>query len=173
MLLEKEIYNLSINLNLVFFKNCVILITSTKSIILKLPKIFFGSFNVNYYSFLFINYYHFRSFIQLFKTFSNRFYFFYFFRLKLRGLGFRMKKICKYLYRFYFVFVNYFYMHLPKGVIIKFKRRRILFLSNNFCVLQTLIAHLLLVKKITAYRRKGLLYPKEMINMKPGKKKLL
>jgi hypothetical protein len=173
MIFKKESFFLFKNLHLFFLYNLSILILKTvkKSIVLKLPKIYFFC-NSNLNSFIFINYYHFKSFIQFFKTNYDRFIFIYFFRLKLKGLGFRVKKICKYLYRFYFIFVNYFYLHLPKEVLIKFRKRRILFISCDFFILQTIITHLLLLKKITAYRRRGLLYPKEIIIMKPGKKRI-
>jgi hypothetical protein len=83
-----------------------------------------------------------------------------------------MKRLSKNLYRFYFIKVNYIYVHVPDCVLVKLKKRRIFLLSYNFCVLQILMTYLLLLKSVTVYNRKGLLYPREMIFMKPGKKRI-
>jgi hypothetical protein len=141
--------------------------------ILKMPKIYFYKLIYkNHFSFIFINNYHYQSFIKLFNVFYNRLYAYYYFRLKLKGRGYRMKRLCQNLYRFYFIKVNYIYLHVPCTVLVKLKKRRIFLISYNFGVLQTLMTDLLLIKAVTAYNRKGLLYPREMIFMKPGKKRI-
>lgn len=172
-------YNNSINLfkslNFYFLKKkgIFIIIGLNGYFILKMPKIFLLKFiSKNQFSLIFINNYHFLSFIKHFSVFYNRLFTYYFFRLKLRGRGYRMKRLSKNLYRFYFIKVNYIYMHVPKCVLVKLKKRRIFFVSYNFCILRVLITTLLLIKAITAYTRKGLLYPREMIFMKRGKKRI-
>src|SRR5579884_3615094 len=163
------------NFNFSFLKNkgLFIIFGLNGYFVLKMPKIFFYKFIFEkHFSLIFINNYHFLSFIKLFNVFYNRLFTYYFFKLKLRGRGYRMKKLSKKLYRFYFIRVNYIYLHVPNSVLVKLKKRRIFFISYNFCVLRVLITNLLLIKAITAYNRKGLLYPREMIYMKPGKKRI-
>jgi hypothetical protein len=163
------------NFNLLFLtqRALFIIIGLNGYFILKMPKIFFyKSIFANYFSFIFINNYHYQSFTKLFNVYYNRLYAYYYFRLKLKGRGYRMKRLCKNLYRFYFIKVNYIYLHVPKCVLVKLKKRRIFFISYNFCVLRILMTYLLLIKAVTVYTRKGLLYPREMIFMKPGKKRI-
>ena len=163
------------NLKIFFFKKkfLFIIIGINGFFILKMPKIFFYKLiDINWFSLIFINYYHYQSFLKLFNVFYNRLYSYYTFRLRLKGKGYRMKKICKNLYRFYFIKVNYIYLHVPSAVLVKLKKNRIFFLSYNFSILQILMTYILLIKVITVYNRKGLLYPREMIYLKPGKKRI-
>jgi hypothetical protein len=172
---NNNVVSLLKNFNFFFLKQraLFIIIGLNGYFILKMPKIFFYKFiSNNFFSLIFINNYHYLSFIKIFNVFYNRLYAYYTFRLRLKGKGYRMKKICKNLYRFYFIKVNYIYLHVPSAVLVKLKKNRIFFISYNFSVLQSLMTKMLLIKAITVYNRKGLLYPREMIYMKPGKKRI-
>jgi hypothetical protein len=163
------------NLKLIFLKQraLFILIGLNGYFILKTPRIFcYKLISENAFSLIFINNYYYKSFIKLFNVFYNRLFNFYTFRLRLKGKGYRMKRICKNLYRFYFIKVNYIYLHVPNTVLVKLKKKRIFLISYNFSVLQKLMTYMLLIKVITVYNRKGLLWPREMIFMKPGKKRI-
>jgi len=163
------------NFNFLFLKKrgLFVIIGVNGTLILKMPKIFFYKLiSKNLFSLIFLNNYHYLSFLKIFNVFYNRLYSYYTFRLRLKGKGYRMKKISKYLFRFYFIKVNYIYLHVPNSVLVKLKKNRIFFLSYNFCILQILMTYMLLMKTITVYNRKGLLYPREMVLMKPGKKKI-
>src|ERR1700730_3491800 len=130
MIVNKNSYNLLKNLNFLVFKNLnsLVLIGPNGCLILKLPKIYFLCFiNKNKFSFIFINNYFFQSFIKLLRTFNYRLFYFYFFKLKLKGRGYRIKRFCSKLYRFYFITVNYIYLHVPSSVLIKLRKRRIFF----------------------------------------------
>jgi hypothetical protein len=174
MIIKKNTYILLENFIFFYFRglSVLLLIGNNGYFILKLPKFFLEKLEKNLISFIFLNKYHFISFLSIFKTFYNRLFFYYFFRLKLRGLGFRVKRMCKNLYRFYFINVNYIYLHVPLSIMVKQKKRKLFFLSKDFNVLQVMICHLLLIKAVTAYKRTGLIYPKMIIMMKPGKKRL-
>jgi len=171
----KKSISLFKNLNFFFLKQraLFIIIGLNGFFILKMPKIFlYKIISKNWFSLIFINNYHYQSFLKFFNVFYNRLYSYYTFRLRLKGKGYRMKRICTSLYRFYFIKVNYIYLHVPNAVLVKLKKNRIFFLSYNFCILQILMTYMLLIKAITVYNRKGLLYPREMIYMKPGKKRI-
>lgn len=171
----KKSISLFKNFNFFFLKQraLFIIIGLNGIFILKMPKIYFCKIiSKNEFSFIFINNYHYQSFLKFFNVFYNRLYSYYTFRLRLKGKGYRMKKISKSLYRFYFIKVNYIYLHIPNVVLVKLKKNRIFFLSSNFCILQILMTYMLLIKAITAYNRKGLLYPREMVYIKPGKKRI-
>jgi len=85
-------------------------------------------------------------------------------------LGYRIRKISKFLYRFFFACTNFFYFHVPFEVLFTFKKRRILFVGKNLALLKNVFVHFLFLKKLVPYRIRGLLYPKQIITMKPGKK---
>lgn len=94
----------------------------------------------------------------------------FFVKLKVRGLGYRFKRISSNLYRFYFTRTNYIYLHRPKDVIIKSRKRRIILLSYNVQQLHMIFNHLLLLHKVGPYNRRGFTYPRRIIKLKPGKK---
>jgi hypothetical protein len=107
----------------------------------------------NNISFLFINKQIYNNFLNNFYNFFNKFFRFFFFRLKLRGLGYRIKKITKKLYRFFFAFNHYFYFHISKDIFFKHRRRNLIVFSNNLIKLNDIFSHLLLLKKIDFYER--------------------
>jgi len=45
-------------------------------------------------------------------------------------------------------------------------------LSNDLSFLKKILAHLLLLKKLSVYRIRGLIYPRQIIVLKIGKKNL-
>jgi hypothetical protein len=139
--------------------------------VLHLSSYFFFKILQSGLSFIFFSKYFFKSFIRNFLLFCRYLISTYYFKLKLKGLGFRVKRISNRLYRFFFTFVNFFYFHVPYGVILKTKGRRLFFFSLDVGLLRIVIAHLLLLKKLIVYRIRGLLYPRQIVIMKPGKKK--
>jgi len=137
---------------------------------LKLPFCYVKRENLNF-SFIFLSNYYMKSFVRHLESSCSRFFYLYYFRLRLKGLGFRVKRIYKFLYRFYFTVVNFFYFHIPFNVVFKYKARRLFFLSNSFFTLRTLIVHLLLLKRLVVYKLRGIFFPRIIILMKPGKKR--
>jgi hypothetical protein len=141
--------------------------------VLKMPRIFFlNFFSSDAFSLIFLNNYHFQSFLKLFNTYYNRLFAFFFFRLVLKGRGYRIKRLCKNLYRFYFIMVNYIYLHVPNAVLVKIKRKYLFFISYDFCILRNLITYILLIKAVTAYRKRGFHYKRMLFLRKKGKKRI-
>ena len=129
--------------NIIFFKN-----------FLGCLKFYMGSyyfFKKN--SFLFLKKEFFKTFINNFYYFYNKFFRFYFFKLRLRGLGYRIKKITKKLYRFFFAFNHYFYFHIAKDIFFKHRRRNLIIFSHNLEKLNNIFSHLLILKKLDFYER--------------------
>jgi hypothetical protein len=61
-------------------------------------------------------------FIYLIKNIDflyNKIIYIYNVRLKLRGLGFKIRKVSKNLYYFFFNYINMFYFYLPKNLLMK------------------------------------------------------
>jgi hypothetical protein len=133
--------------NILFLKNILGYIK-----IYMFSKYFYKNLKNNI-SFLFTNRKIYNNFLNNFYNFFNKFFRFFFFRLKLRGLGYRIKKITKKLYRFFFAFNHYFYFHISKDIFFKHRRRNLIVFSNNLIKLNDIFSHLLLLKKIDFYER--------------------
>ena len=73
-------------------------------------------------------------------------------RIKIKGLGYRIRKVTQELYYFFFNYTNMFYFNIPNNILIKWYKKRIILLSNDFYLLKILFAHILLLKKLGPYR---------------------
>lgn len=131
------------NSNLIIFKNVLGYIKYY------MPSFYFFKNN----RFIFLKKEFFKTFINNFFYFYNRFCRFYFFKLRLRGLGYRIKKITKKLYRFFFAFNHYFYFHVSKDIFFRHRRRNLIVFSHNIMKLNDVFSHLLLLKKLDLYER--------------------
>lgn len=174
MLINRKIVNLSqkfdiffsYNKSLLFLKGILGVVT------IRLPSYFFYKVDSNNFSFLFLKNIFLASFFSQFISAYKQMFLFNFIKLKIKGLGYRIKRVCSSLFRFFFGSTNFFYFHVPSNVLVKVKKRRIILLSNNLVILKILLAHLLLLKKLSVYRVRGLVYPRQIIMLKIGKKNL-
>lgn len=165
--------NLNKNINIIFDKkNSTLKVKGFFGILsYKLPSFYFYKKSINIVSFLFINKFLYFSFIKHFLNFYKKLSFIYSIRLRLKGLGYRIRKVTRYLYYFFFNYTNMFYFYLPKNILIKWYKKRILLISNNFFILKLLFSNMLILKKIGPYRLRGLRYPRQIIFIKKRTKK--
>jgi len=163
-------------------KNIEIFFNSNKSIInirglygifiYKMPSYYFYKLYNNTIKFIFINKFMYTSFIKHFITLYKKLSFLYSVRLRVKGLGYRIRKITNNLYYFFFNYTNMYYFYLPKNVLLKWYKKRLLLISNNLFLIKLLFSHMLLLKNIGPYRLRGLRYPRQIIFIKKGGKKL-
>jgi len=138
--------------------------------IIRLPLLYFINYNkiclniIMYDNIIFWSI--FGNIISLYKQLNL----FFFAKLKLKGLGFRIKQITNNLFRFFFNAVNYIYMHTPANIIIKIKKKNLLILSNNLCDFKKVFHQILLLKTFGAYSFRGFMYTRQIIVLKVGKK---
>jgi len=124
MLLKNKIivknYNLKKNIKLFFSeKKSLLYIKGLYSyIVIKIPNYYFLK-NNNNLNILYKNKYLFLSFIRNINLLYNKLIFLYSVRLKLRGLGFKIRKVSKDLYYFFFNNINMYYFYIPKNLLIK------------------------------------------------------
>ncbi len=149
-----------------FEPHCLFFIKYFRGIfVLQLPSLFF--FNRVYFYFFFKN-------KKSIKIFLNNLFFlnhlFFFLKLKVRGLGYRVKRITDNFFRFFLGTTNLFFFHVPRNILIRVRRRRMLLVSCDLSLLNLVFSHLLLLKKIIPYKLRGVFFPKQIILMKPGKK---
>lgn len=161
--------------NIFFFihTNYIILKKKSRFFFLKIPYIYFlkSQSQNEIISFIFPNYFCYVSFLRHIIQLYNKLSSFYYLRLKLKGLGYRIVHISNNLVKIFFNRSNFFYLHLPMSVLFKYKIRRLFFISTKLTDLRNLMITLLLVKKYIVYRLSGLFYPRQIILLKPGKNK--
>src|SRR5580692_7668426 len=161
-------------------KNYIILKKKSRFFFLKIPYIYFYKFENKIKSFIFFNFFFyiiffnyfcyisfFKHIMQLYKKLSS----FYYLRLKLKGLGYRIIHLSMFLIKIFFNRSNFFYIHIPKTILFRYKIRRLFFLSTKLVDLRVLMINILLLKKYIIYRLSGLFYPRQIILLKPGKNK--
>lgn len=174
MLMRNKMINLIQNFNIYFsYKTSLFYIKNvTGVLVIKLPSKFFFNINNKQLSILFLNRFMFKSFLAHFLFKYKQLFFFNFVKLKIKGLGYRIRKIAPNLLRFFFGSTNYFYFHVPFNVIARLKKKRLILVSNNLIILKSLLAHMLLLKKLSVYRIRGLVHTRQIITLKIGKKNL-
>lgn len=159
------------NLYFVKLTDSFLIASSVGLFAIKLPFLFFFQTSIKLLSFYFFNKYDHGSILQKLFEIYNRMFFFFFSKLRVKGLGFRLRKFGPFLFRFYFGSTNYIYFHMPKSVLVKLKKRNILLISNNFWKLKLVVAHLLLLREQCAYFLRGVMYPRRTFTLRVGKER--
>jgi len=155
MLNYKNSYYKIHNVEFKFEKNNNLIYLFNKLAYLKifLPSIYFYSKNKLDINFIYLSKNIFISVLKQVLNYFNIAIKFFFFRIRLRGLGYKIKKYAPKLYRFFFAYNHYFYFHVPHNIFIKRRRRTLIFFSNNKIKLNDIFSHLLLLKKLDLYER--------------------
>jgi hypothetical protein len=138
-----------------------------------LPSYYFYLQYNNKLHFIFLKSFFFFSFLNHFFYFYNGLYSLLFFRLRLKGLGFRLKKVYKNIYRIFFGVNNYFYLYLPLNIIVRIRKRNILALSNNRVLLNDFYCQILFLRKFDYFLNSGGFLPKNKIVFLKEKKKIV
>lgn len=140
--------------------------------IIKLPSYYFyKSLSMPYsVSFLFVKKQPFVSFLRHLSHFYQGLLRLFFVRLRFLGLGYKFKRIGACLFRFYFTMEMYTYFHVPKNIICRSRKNRILLLSNDLAILKSVLAQILLLRKAGGYTRRGLWYARTLLFLRKRKK---
>jgi hypothetical protein len=168
----KKNYKLTSKFNIYLsYKNFIIFIKGIYGILsLKLPSLYFYIMNKNLISFIFLQKNIFINFIKIFFCKYNKLFYIYWICLKIKGLGYRIRKLSKNLYYFFFNYTNMYYLNIPKNIIIKWYKKRLILVSNDFCSLKILLSTIIILKKLGPYRLRGFKYPRQIILIKKKKK---
>src|SRR5215475_3005083 len=92
--------------------NYIIFYTKIIYMRIYMPSFFF--YLKNEKKFIFLNKKKFLNILKYLLYFFNKCLNFFFFKLKLRGLGYKLEKFSSKLYRFFFAYNHYFYFHVSK-----------------------------------------------------------
>ena len=168
-------YNYKLASNFTYFLNLsyniIIIILNTRYFVFKLPFLFYHKVSEESSNFIFLNRFHYITFIKHLFSFYDKLSNFYYFNLKLKGLGYRVFRISKFLIKIFLNRSNFFYMHISPKVLLKYRTRRFFFISTHLGSLKTLIVNLLLLKEFIIYRVNGIYYQRQILLIKPGKNK--
>jgi ribosomal protein L6P/L9E len=165
-----KIYNINITkLYLLSKQSLLILSGKYGTASFYLPKEYYYQENDKCVKFLFNSKYNYISCLKHLAFIINSINIIYFTKLRLKGLGYKFKRFCSHLYRFYFTKTNFIYFHLPQNIIIKARKKKIIMLSCNYQKLRMLFVLILMLKKTGPYNRRGFTYPRRMVFLKPGK----
>jgi len=172
--LKKNFYVLRKNFNIWLDKSSsIIYIKGLYGIyVYKLPSLYFYVKKVDKINLLLKNNKLFKGFIKHFFVLYKNLYNIYSVRLKIRGLGYRIRKITNNLYYFFFNYTNMYYFYVPINILFKWYKKRAVLVSVNFFILKLLFAHILILKKLGPYRLRGLRYPRQILFIKKGGKKI-
>lgn len=156
-----------------FESNMILIIVNFRFFIFKIPPIFFYKLDGinNKLKFIFLKKKFYVGFLRHLFNFYGKLFLFYYFNLKLKGLGYRIMNVAKNLIKIFFNRNNFFYMHIPSCVLLKNRTRKLFFISTCNETLSVIIIGILYLKEFIIYRQHGLYYPRQILLIKPGKNK--
>jgi hypothetical protein len=127
----KKINILSKKINIFFSSKSSIFILKNTIFILffKMPSFYFKKLSINTISFIFITKFYYNSFISHLMTLYNSLIVSYFIKIKIKGLGYRIRYISNSIFYFFFNYTNYFYLFRPYNLIIKIYKKRMMLFS--------------------------------------------
>jgi hypothetical protein len=171
--IKNYIFSKSLNLSFLKNNNSLALRDFLGSTSFSLPSLFFYFVSPIKVSFVFLSYFFFKSFISHFFYKYVSLNFLYVIRLKMKGLGYVIRKITGCMLSFCFFYINFFYLYVPLNVIPRSYRKRVIFISNNLAILNMILKSILLLKRVGPYKLLGLRYPKQLavLKKKGGKKR--
>ena len=137
---------------------------------IQLPHCFFYAVTNSEFTLAFTNRASYATLLAIIKYKIKHATLIYMARLRIRGLGYRIRRFSSHLYRFYFTKTNFIYMHVPVSILIRLRKRRIIILASNYPSLRSLLVGILLLKNTGPYNRRGFVYPRRMLFLKKGKK---
>jgi ribosomal protein L6P/L9E len=89
----------------------------------------------------------------------------------MRGLGYRVKHITTDVIRFFIGTTNFYYFIAPYSVIVRVRRRKLLLIGFDKSLLIVIFLSFFCLKKIIPYKLRGFFFPRQVVLMKPGKKR--
>lgn len=95
----------------------------------------------------------------------------YYVFIDLIGLGYKIKKITTLIYRFYLGQAHYVYVYLPLDVFFWAYQNKITLFSIYADKLFSVSTNIMLLRKLNAYKLRGLIRPGQIIILKEGKQR--
>lgn len=164
----KIIFNNFVNFYFDFFSNYFFVKFLNNVLFFKMPRFFFFK---KPHIFFFLKKSNLTSFLAYLKASVSFFFSFFFVRFKMRGLGYRVKHITKNIVRFFIGTTNFYYFICPNFLYVRARRRKLLLVSNEKAYLFVIFLSFFFLKKLVPYKLRGFFFPRQIVLMKPGKKR--
>jgi len=157
--------------NIYISGNSLILKTAFGYKSLFLPNFYFFKKIKGGIKFVFDNYYKYNLVLRQLKNIIINSYKIFFFKLKLRGLGYKLySHVRRRIVKFFFAYNHFFYLHVPKYVFFKKLKRKFIFYSDNLPILNDLFVKVTQLKKMDFYERANtFIIPKKILYIKKRK----
>lgn len=91
--------------------------------------------------------------------------------IDLIGLGYRIKKITRMVYRFYLGQSHFIYVYIPSSILFWAFQNKITLFSIYADRLFSISTNIMLLRKLNAYKLRGLVRPGQIIVLKEGKQR--
>jgi hypothetical protein len=101
-LINTYIFSNQFNYFISFENKIIYIYTKYCYFLFKMPSLYFYKKNEKEVKFIFMNYFYYLSFLKLISKFYQKLFSFYYFKLKLKGLGYRVRQLSNYLIKIYF-----------------------------------------------------------------------
>jgi len=95
----------------------------------------------------------------------------YYIFIDLVGLGYKVKKITNLVYRFYLGQSHYVYFYVPRDILFWAYQNKLTLFSIYADKLFSLSSNIMLLRKLNAYKLRGLIRPGQIIILKEGKQR--
>ena len=95
----------------------------------------------------------------------------YYIFIDLVGLGYKIKKITNLVYRFYLGQAHYIYVYVPSNIFFWAYQNKITLFSIYADKLFSLSTNIMLLRKLNAYKLRGLMRPGQIVILKEGKQR--
>lgn len=95
----------------------------------------------------------------------------YYIFVDMVGLGYKLKKITQTIYRFYMGQSHYVYVYVPSNVLVWAFQTKITLFSIYPDKLFSLSSNIMLLRKLNAYKLRGLMRPGQIVILKEGKQR--
>ena len=95
----------------------------------------------------------------------------YYIFIDMVGLGYKLKKITNSVYRFYVGQAHYIYLYIPSDILIWAFQTKITLFSIYPDKLFSLSSNIMLLRKLNAYKLRGLMRPGQIVILKEGKQR--
>ena len=95
----------------------------------------------------------------------------YYVFIDMVGLGYKLKKITSFIYRFYVGQAHYIYLYVPSDTLVWAFQTKITLFSIYPDKLFSLATNIMLLRKLNAYKLRGLMRPGQIVVLKEGKQR--
>lgn len=122
--------------------------------------------------FLFTNKFFFKSFVKCLLSTYNILIKLYFIKIKMSGLGYRLRELVDGFYYFFFNYTNFFYFYPPTSLKVRVYKKRMILVSHYWYLLRLIVSDILILKSLGVYNSRGLRLTKQFFVLKKSGKKI-